>query len=271
MDVQNFLGVYIMMRKLFTVVLGIACIIVLYFGQSYWKQQIAASAKNSSEVTEEVTAEKDTKEETDLVAYTKNWPETAVNRFKQTVNEDTAFKILFVGSPAIGDTYEIVKKKLDETFGKSIKLDLQTSELTSAQFIEDQKHEEIAADKADMVIIEPFLLIDNGEVGIEESLANLSLFVETIKAANPEATVMIQPSYPLYNARFYPVQVGELKAYAEENQLTYLDHWSAWPDPKTEEIKEYLNEDQSAPSEKGLQVWSDYLQNYFINNESASN
>lgn len=260
-----------MMKKIFTVVLGIACIIVLYFGQSYWKQQIAASAKNTSAVTEEVTAEKDTNEKTDVVAYTKNWPETAVNRFKQTVDEDTAFKILFVGSPAIADSYEIVKEQLAETYGKSIKVNLQTSELTSAQFIEDQQYEEIALVQADMVVIEPFLLIDNSKVGIEESLANLSTFVEAIKESNPETTVMIQPSYPLYNARFYPVQVAELKTYAEENQLTYLDHWSAWPDPKTEEIKEYLLADQSAPSEKGLQVWSDYLVNYFVHNKSASN
>lgn len=273
MIVQNYMGVIvIMMKNIFTVILGLTCLVVLYFGQSYWKQQIAASAKNSSAMTEEIEAESDSTEKNNLVTFTKNWPEPAVNRLEQTLNENTVFKILFIGTPAITDTYEITKTNLIETYGDTIQLDFQTIESTSTQFIEDQKQEEIAAEKVDLVVIEPFLLTDNSEkIAIAESLDNLSLFIEALKTSNPEITVMIQPSFPLYNAKIYPVQVDELKAYAEEKQLTYLDHWSAWPDPKTEEIKEYLNEDQSGPSEKGLQVWSEYLKNYFINNESASN
>jgi hypothetical protein len=265
MDVEIYLGViYIMMKKAFTVMLGIACVIVLLIGQSYWKQQIAASAKDKAEVTEAVTPDQETNKKTDVTNFTKNWPESAVSQFSLAVEEDKAFRILFVGSPAIAETYDNLKKEMTHTYGKSIQMDLQTNELTSTQFIEDEKYEEVAAKESDMVVIEPFLLIDNGDVVIEESLDNLSTFVEAIKENNPDVTVILQPSFPLYNAKFYPVQVEKLKAYAEENQLTYLDHWSAWPDQKSEEIKEYLNEDQTAPSEKGLQVWSDYLVHYFI-------
>lgn len=271
MDVEIYMGViYIMMKKAFTVVLGIACVIVLFIGQSYWKQQIAASAKDTTEVTEETTTEHEKNDQTDVVAYAKNWPESAVARFSQAVEENKAFDILFVGSPVMADTYETVKKQMTDTYGKSIQMSLQTNDLTSTQFIEGGMDEKIAAKQADLVVIEPFLLIDNGEVGIEESLDNLTTFVESIKEANPEVTVLLQPSHPLYNAKFYPVQVSRLQAFAEENQLTYLDHWSAWPDPKSEEIIEYLTEDQSGPSEKGTQKWSEYLENYFIHNESAS-
>lgn len=271
MDVEIDMGVvYIMMKKAITVVLGIACVIVLFIGQSYWKQQIAASAKDKTEVTEETTTEHDKNEQTDVVAYAKNWPESAVARFSQAVEEDKAFQILFVGSPVIADAYETVKKEMTDTYGKSIQMSLQTNDLTSTEFIEGGMDEEAAAKQADMVVIEPFLLIDNGDVGIEESLANLTVFVEAIKEANPEVTILLQPSHPLYNAKFYPVQVSKLQAYADENQIPYLDHWSAWPDPKSEEIIEYLNEDQSGPSEKGLHEWSEYLENYFIHNESAS-
>ncbi|WP_222860480.1 hypothetical protein [Bacillus rubiinfantis] len=70
---------------------------------------------------------------------------------------------------------------------------------------------------------------------------------------------MLQPSYPIYGAKFYPSQVAELKKFAKKEGLVYIDHWSAWPDTKDPKLNEYLTEDQNAPSDKGIKVWSKYL------------
>ena len=50
----------------------------------------------------------------------------------------------------------------------------------------------------------------------------------------------IQPPHPLYQATYYPVQVEALAQYAEDNDIPYLNHWEAWPDQDSKEIKDYL-------------------------------
>lgn len=271
MNVQNILGVIYIMKNFLTVLLGFACIAVLYLGHTYWNEKIQASAKNKNvEVKKQVSKPNlDKQSSPDIISLTENWPENAISRFEQTLKEKKTFKILFVGSPAIGSEnegiYPIVKQKLVEAYGeKNIQIDIKTVDSTSTQLINDHLHEEIASEAADLVVIEPLTLMDNGEVAIEASKSNLTLLMEEIKAQNPEATIIIQPSYPLYNAKFYPIQVNELKNYSAENQITYLDHWTAWPDPNTEEIKQYLQLDQTGPSNQGIQVWSDYLIQFFI-------
>ncbi|WP_342433487.1 hypothetical protein [Neobacillus sp. FSL H8-0543] len=267
-----------MMKNIFTVVLGIACLVVLYLGNSYWSQQNQASVKanNSSEEKEVEKSETKVTDEPDVLAYTKNWPTAAIDRFEQTVKEETTFKMLFVGSPAIEDTYEVVKEKMLKSFGeKNLQLAMKTYTTTTTPpttkgWIEDNKQEEIIAEEADLIVLEPFLLLANGHATIDVTLDRLTLLMEDIQAANPETIFMIQPSYPLLTATIYPNQVAELKAYAEENQITYLDHWTVWPEQGTQELSDSLLPDQSGPSEIGIKLWSDFLLNYFISDESES-
>ena len=56
----------------------------------------------------------------------------------------------------------------------------------------------------------------------------------------------------------------ELQQFAEDNDIPYLNHWEAWPDQDSEEIKEYITEDSSQPSVKGHEVWAEYMIDYFI-------
>ncbi|MFK9094242.1 SGNH/GDSL hydrolase family protein [Bacillus salipaludis] len=261
------------MKHFFTIILGIACAAVLFFGHSYWNKRIEAAPEKTSSLSNDKAATAQTIEnegsEEDIIVHTGNWPTTAVDRFKQTLNEKKPFKVLFVGSPAIGSntagTYPTVKEKLLETFGKkNIQVDHKTFHSTSTEVIKNNKQDEIAAAEADLIVLEPFILLNNGEVLLENTLKDLTKIMDDIKAANPDTTIILQPSFPLYKARIYPTQVAELKKYAAQNQIAYLDHWSAWPDPSTEAIKEYLTSDQSAPSDQGYQVWTDYLLHYLI-------
>ncbi len=267
------------MEKFITALLGVAFVMVLIFGKSHWNQQLAASAKHtptnqaSTAQINQQNADGEANEK-ELLKLTRNWPETAIASFKQTLDEKRAFKILFAGSPAIGSetagTYPLVKQKLVETFGQDhIQVDINTYDSTSKQFLANHNQEEIAASKADLIVLEPFILLNNGKVVMKDTLTQLTSIIEDIKASQPETTIILQPSYPLYKAKIYPSQVIELKQYAEKHQLPYLDHWTAWPDSNSVVLNDYLLPDQSAPSDKGNQVWSNYLLQYFIS-ESES-
>ncbi len=118
-----------------------------------------------------------------------------------------------------------------------------------------------------MIILEPFILKNNGEVSVEHSLKHLKTIMDKVKSANPETTFILQPPHPLYNAKHYPNQVEDLKEYAAENNIPYLDHWTAWFDQTKEEFKEDLSKDNSQPSNKGHKVWAEYLIDYLISQE----
>lgn len=80
----------------------------------------------------------------------------------------------------------------------------------------------------------------------------------------PDSTFILQPSYPIYLPKYYATQVQALKDYAVANNLTYLDHWTAWPATDNSEIKNYLIEGQNGPNEQGTQVWTQFLVEYFV-------
>jgi hypothetical protein len=270
------------MKNFLTLLLGIACVAVIIIGNSNWHDKIQLAKATVDEIpskqesnTTSGSGNKETKNQ-DVIALAANWPSPAIDRLSQTLAEDAAFKILYVGSPALGSEtdgiYKIVKDNMIETFGKkNMELSLKTFDLSSSQFINNNYQEEIADEAADLFVIEPFILLDNGVVEISDSLENLSILIEAIHSKNPEASIIIQPSNPLHNAKYYPIQVEAVKEYAAQNQITYLDHWTAWPDQKSVEMLEYLLPNQSVPSDKGIQVWSEFLLNYFISNEDESN
>ncbi|MGG5255140.1 SGNH/GDSL hydrolase family protein [Neobacillus sp. SM06] len=181
------------------------------------------------------------------------------------VSAKKPFTILFVGSGADRGSAQIIAAKLEETFGgKLVKTAIQTSDLTSTEFVAQKKSLEIASEQAQLILFEPFLLNDNGNVETKTALANVSKIIEDVKAVNPDVTFILQPSYPLYAAKYYPLQVDALKKYASDNGITYLDHWKAWPDYQKAELKNYLLADQSGPNEKGNAIWAKFLEDYLI-------
>ncbi|NHM30022.1 SGNH/GDSL hydrolase family protein [Neobacillus terrae] len=271
------------MKVFFTIVLGICCMVILILGQIHWKESTLVSA-NKPNSPEEQAFDNDTsapklkskeinkKQDSSINTYLSmaaNWPHQAQESFKKSLIDKKLYKVLIVGSNAIntskGSWSSMVAKQLEETYGKkNMKVTVRTYDLNSMQFINQKKYLELVNESADLVLFEPFTLNDNGEVVMENSLENLSTFMEAFKQKNPSVAFIIQPPHPLYQAKFYPKQVDALKEYAKQDNITYLDHWPVWPDPNSEEIKSYLLADQSGPNEKGNKVWGDFLLNYFI-------
>jgi hypothetical protein len=246
------------MKYFLTVVWGIVCVSVLVYGHYHWNQQTAVQAFDTTIVDEKPL---------NIEPYLEmaaNWPEAAKAQFQLTLEEEKPYKILFIGSSAM-EWEKHVTQRLVESYGSErVTTALYTYDQTSTELITEGKQQELAAEKAQLVVIEPFLLNDNGEVEIDVTLANLSKLMEDIKAENPDSTFILQPSYPIYQPKLYAEQIAALKEYAAENNLTYLDHWTAWPATDNVEIKDYLAEGQNGPNEKGNQIWGEFLEGYFI-------
>lgn len=254
------------MKYLFTALWGIICVVILLLGQLHWSARTAVKASTTKEIETTVNPKPD---ETNYLAMTRNWPVTAQGQFKQSLKDKKPFKILLVGSSALGTSEKgwaaDIASKLKKAYGsKKIEVEIDSYNLTSTEFIAENKQNVLANEKAGMILLEPFLLNDNGKVVIDDSLKNISKFIEEVKAKNPSTSIILQPSYPLYGAKFYPEQVNQLQKYAKEKQVAYLNHWTAWPNTNDVHLKDYLLTDESGPSEKGLNVWEKYVLNFFI-------
>ncbi|MFZ0445440.1 MAG: SGNH/GDSL hydrolase family protein [Bacillus sp. (in: firmicutes)] len=258
------------MKKTLPILSIIACVAILIAGQLYWNQKITVIVANDnvSEETNKGTEELVMNDRDTLISYTSHWPKESVNTFQEHLEAGDPFKIAFLGSNALGEGNEswpeIVKASLNDTFGDHIVVSTFSYDLTSTDFLNEDKVAEVIEEQPNLIFFEPFTLKDNGEVGIDDSLENTSTVMAAVKESLPETVVILQPPHPLYNANFYPNQVQELQQFAEENGITYLNHWGAWPDQKSKEIKEYITKDSSQPSGKGHQLWAEYLINYFI-------
>ncbi|UYZ21804.1 SGNH/GDSL hydrolase family protein [Mesobacillus jeotgali] len=259
------------MKVLFTTLLAIVCMGVLLWGNIHWTQKTAVSGSNDASPS--VTATKKAPVEGDptdsLTQLTENWPTEAAESFEKAIEEKRIYKILLVGSPALGDDQTgwaaSTKEQLIAAYGEeNMEVEIRTYSLSSLGFINEDGAEQIANAQADMVLFEPFTLMDNGEVSVENSLANLQQVMDETLEAKPETAFVLMPPHPIYNAVYYPKQVEALKNYAEENEIPYLDHWQAWPDYQTEEIKDYISSDNSQPNEQGHEVWSKYVIEYLI-------
>ncbi|WP_018663343.1 hypothetical protein [Heyndrickxia acidiproducens] len=268
--------------KFFMMLISVlATIVVLLGGNLYWNHKTSVEHFNSTPADASTTApaktvstpkEKEAKTnaaepDAKLEDYTANWPKKARSEFKTALKQNKTYKIAIVGSQAMGSSSNgwgaDLKKALKDAYGSHISVALYPYNLNSDEFIREEKHQEVADFAPDMVLFEPFILNDNGQVAMENEFDD----IKTAVNAWGKAVILIQPSYPLYQATNYPDQVEQLKTFSKMEGYDYLDHWKNWPDPDSDAFKSYVvfsGEEQTAPSAKGEQVWYEYLRDYFI-------
>lgn len=267
--------------KIFTAILSAVVVIaVLVVGHLYWgyktdpsrfkpasREVKAVKAKAEPAAGKKHEANKTDKPASSLADYTKNWPKKARSDFKTALSKERAYKIAIVGSDAMGaDTNgwgPQLKQALQDAYGSYVSVSLFAYHLNSDEFIREGKYKDVANFKPDLILFEPFILINNGAVAMDNQLED----IKTAAAAWGDAVLVIQPSYPLYKAANYPAQVKELESYAKKEGYTYLDHWKNWPDPDSDAFKSYVtfqNGEQTSPSKKGTTAWYDYLRKFFI-------
>lgn len=258
-----------MMKQILIIFLTIGCAVILFLGNQQWKEKVQVQSHGALVQSKTVEGENRHQEETDhLLSFAANWPAEAQANFKKALESGQPYKMVIAGSPALGQQPSgwsaIVQQELKKVYGESVDVSVKSYDLTSVDFINEGKHEELAAERGDMVLLEPFILKNNGIVGNELAAGHYSEIIQAIKDANEKAVVILQPANPLSKARFYPLQVEALKEYAQANNLPYIDHWQAWPETEEERLALLDGSEQSYPNEAGHKLWAEHLVNYFI-------
>ena len=196
-----------------------------------------------------------------------NAPNGIAERYQKKKEAGEALTLTLVGSDLTsaeqGSWAKLFTDKMMALYGKDISITTTSFGVqTSLKFPKEQSYKDLIKQKSDIVLIEPVLLNDNNEiVPMKDTLYVLDQMITAIKAANPEAIILLQPPNPIYKPQKYAEQVKGLEKYASENEIPYVNHWDAWPDVNSEDIKQYVAE--LKPNEKGNTTWADYIFDLF--------
>ncbi|MGG3211009.1 SGNH/GDSL hydrolase family protein [Geobacillus stearothermophilus] len=247
-----------------------ACLAFLITGHLYWERKIEATVQAArAKVETSAKQETETSQTEVILARAKQLPAAAQAAIKRAVEEHRPIRLVIAGSestPENGGWPELLKRALDDAYGKGT-FHITVHEydgLTTADADRQRIAADWAKDKPDLVLLEPFLLNDNGVVTIDDTLAHIQSIIDQLKSAAPDAVVILQPPNPIYNATYYPKQVEALERFAKDNGYAYFDHWSAWPDHKSEELNQYVDPESDLPTAEGANVWAHALAKRFI-------
>lgn len=254
-------------RTLVTLVLTVITLIFLLFGYSYWKGQTNLSVKEQTQTNNDVKEPtKETEENNDLSLLDRvgKWPEHAVDDYRHALENGQPFKFAIVGSQVLAGEdgwAEQLKDEFKNVFNDTITVEIfQFDDVNSTDFLADDVIGQVKDYEPQFMLLEGFSLNDNGVVPDEQKQENLTEILDTFS----DTTVIVQPSHPIFNANRYATEVDNQEAFISNAGFVYLNHWSAWPDYTTEEFHTYMGPNQSYPSERGNEVWFNYLKEYFF-------
>ena len=264
-------------KRVYVLVILILCGAAIIYGNLHWNHKISAQGEDKATVkeTEEVKEEpKNANENVDVAAYTSNLSEDLQAKIKNAKDSGEPLELIIYGSDATSEETgawpDLLTKKLIDTYGEDIFKITVISEgtQTSRDIVNERSYEEVSNVNPDVILFEPFMLKDNdGLIGMENTIENIEIMMDSWKTANKDVTILIQPPNPLYNANFYPSQVNDLKEYVENEGIVYLNHWEKWPeldDPKMEDYLSKVDDQPSQPNGSGNKVWAEYLIEFFI-------
>lgn len=260
------------MKAIILSILSIILVLILIIGNTHWNNREVSSLTNSHPTKDAEVKNKDQEEHKDqyfsldyYMSFAKSWPESAQQVLEEKLADKQAFHILLVGSDEIGDKelglITPLQEALANKYDKYVTIDSITYNETSSDYVNNNEYESMIDKKPDMVIWEPFLLNDNGVVDISTTLLNVNQVINETKDELPDVTFVLMPAHPLYKAGLYPMQANDLQKFAESKEISYWNHWEAWPDSNDLKLKDYYAElgDKSKANEQGFKVWSSYL------------
>ncbi|WNF22672.1 SGNH/GDSL hydrolase family protein [Mesobacillus jeotgali] len=259
------------MKAFLTTILAVLCAVVVIWGNLHWNEKNVLSGSKRLEQptnTDSETTQTESSGFEELIKLTGNWPAESQETFKSALEDNRPFKILIIGSEAIGPEgigwASLTKNNIMEAYGSDfVSVEIFDYPDSTKQFAQEGVSK-LAEAKADIILFEPFTLTDNDELKIEDSIGYIEQIMDGVKEANPQTVFILQPPNPIFGPRYYATQVEGLREFAETKEIEYLDHWDAWPDTSSEEIKKYVEDSTNLPTAEGHQLWSEFISNYFI-------
>jgi hypothetical protein len=263
------------MKRSLVVFVIFSCIVSVVGGHFYYNNKLeqTASAARLEMEPKPKTEKKEVKnkkadEQKIAAAHFKNAPAGLAELYQQKQAADESLVITLVGSESTSDEEGTWAKRfanqMSETYGNDVEVQIVSFGDTTSWEVPDQaEYSELMNRKTDVVLIEPFLLNDNGEIRVEDTLIILNLMIADLKEANPEVVILLQPSNPISKPKYYADQIAGVKEYAEKNGIPFLDYWESWPSVNSTDIFKYYDQNTYLPNEEGHKLWADYMYNVF--------
>jgi hypothetical protein len=265
------------MKKVIIFFLLILCGGVIVYGNLHWKAMTtdSTSADSSLKPEEKGQSEKDDSpspraDNGEDLPETVNWPEESRSLYKEKLAAGEPFTIVLLGSTEMDSIEEGWNDKVEDAlvdeYGDTVSIESLSFETNTLEFVREEKYEEIGELQPGLVVFEPFVFKDNGNVTIEDTLQSIGTIIDEVKESSPGSAFILTPPQPIYQPANYAAQVTEIQEYAEENDIPFIDHWANWPDVEDEEIKTYLD-DASSPNEQGHTVWAKGITEFLVEKE----
>ncbi|UOE93835.1 SGNH/GDSL hydrolase family protein [Alkalihalobacillus sp. LMS39] len=185
---------------------------------------------------------------------------------KDTEDEETISMTIFgsvsLGNPENSDTGwpYLLSTDIKEQIGEE-KLKTTVINVNRASSLDVYNGDYLSAvidSQPDILIIEPFILNDNGIVRIEDTLFVLEHILTIVSKELEDTEILITPPNPVEGAVFYISQVEAVEEFVQSKGYSFVDHWNAWPDES--DLPDYL--DNNRPNGDGHQVWADFMYDY---------
>ncbi|GAF65010.1 hypothetical protein BTS2_1907 [Bacillus sp. TS-2] len=249
----------------------LAILVVSHLSYQSKLNNIAADAKNTVISSEGSNQEDQPSDNSSSSDSTNNDHTNEVNTElsgllgEMSINEEE-LSIAYFGSRSLENAgFEDVSwpRKLDDLLAQVTDLTstiVNVDSLSSVEVLQSEYLEEVIAKNPDLILFEPFILNDNGVVLIANSLNYIEDMMDSFSSELEETTVVVMPPNPIYSPNLYYTQIQELKRFAEEQNYLYANHWQAWPDIQSEEIKDYLQDGR--PNEAGHQIWAEFMYDF---------
>ncbi|RIW36065.1 hypothetical protein D3H55_06295 [Bacillus salacetis] len=269
-----------MFFRILAIIFSIIGIGVIVFGQMEWKEKAFVDAERPMvEASDgaEVTTQKNVETSASLNSLTKEelsertslLPEEVQKAFLNAFEGNQSVSLLVLGSDAMGDSTngvaQSIKAKLQGVYGTQfLQVDTFTYDGSSFNFVEDEDGLESIGQAYDLVLYEPFTFNDNGVVEVSQNHEHTEEVMGHFEALNKDTKFILHPPQPMHEATIYPTQVEDLKVFAEEKSIPYIDVWKVWPDYDTDELTDYLDSEGNVNPD-GIELWSNEVVHYFTN------
>ncbi|MTT31546.1 hypothetical protein GMB86_05895 [Terrilactibacillus sp. BCM23-1] len=266
------------MKKVALVLVIFIFVLTIIGGNMFWNHKLSktyADAKVANKTHQDKTAQQEAKrklqEQSKIDQLTARLPEPLKNKIRDAASENKEVQIMMiVGSDGTGVAEQLqtqlnksygfdLFKVNEENVGQSSSLDFYNKQLDSLLSLKKN-------DQPDVVIYTPLIYNDDHKVSTEDTEAVMSLVNENFKEKYSQLIFLVQP--PNYSAKFDYLndRIDNVKTYAKDQGITYLDYLTEWP-KKAKARSKLTTKDGHTPNDQGKKVWTTYLTNYFTSED----
>lgn len=261
-----------MFKKIVTFFVVILGLIVLVYGYFHYQSKLKSVSENNitkstikgSVLNSQSVSSSSSIATSNISKLDKNLPTTVQEGLKKAVAENKPFVLtLFVKlDSTLTDT---LKNSILSAYGNgswTVNV-INYNQETSADLVNSSLLSQVSQTRPDLILYEAPLFNDNLNNIIDGSIQNEESILSTLSKTG--ATLMVEPSAPIYNGIVYPTQETSLKQAVTE-KYNYVDTWSAFPASNSVEMKNLTVNDGNfyTLNDAGNKVWSDYLKQLFI-------